>query len=84
MLQRLLDGWLAWARRWRRTRLPIVQEEDPVHQKVLEAASREAHQALYDAGVPVQIGYETIFTGLKQKILREKYGLDWKPPRPSR
>lgn len=63
------------------TPLPRITDDDPAHQYILAEAGRQAEQELDDAGVPRQIGWTETFLATKQAILREKYGVRWRPPR---
>ena len=53
-------------------------EDDPRFQNVLARADREAEEAL--AKEPRELGFCRIFWATKKRILRERFGIDWKSP----
>jgi hypothetical protein len=56
-------------------------EEDPQLIAIVEAAAKEAEVELaaYDM-VPGRMGYCHVLWGTQQRILKQKYGIDWKTP----
>lgn len=60
---------------------PSITDDDEEHKGIIEAAEQEAEAELDAAGVVRQIGWTETFWAAKKRILREKYGLKWKPPR---
>jgi hypothetical protein len=56
-------------------------ENDPEIRLLIEAASKEAHEALADNQWKGQRGFCHIFWAKKKEILKEKYGIEWKTPR---
>lgn len=63
------------------TPLPVVKDDDAQYRDIIKAAEEEAAAELDAAGVVRQIGWTEIFWSAKKDILRQKYGLRWKPPR---
>ncbi|MBD1812991.1 hypothetical protein NDA07_01485 [Microcoleus vaginatus DQ-U2] len=53
-------------------------EDDPKFKSIIEAAEREAEAEL--ANEPEVLGYCHQFWSTKTRILKEKYGVDWKSP----
>jgi hypothetical protein len=53
-------------------------EDDPKFKSIIEAAGREAEAEL--ANEPKGIGYCHDYWSTKKRILKEKYGVDWKSP----
>ena len=58
-----------------------ITDDDVEYKSIIEAAGREAADSLDEAGIPRQIGWTETFVETKKQILREKYGLRWKPPK---
>jgi hypothetical protein len=55
-------------------------EDDPKIQVQLKAADEEADQELAQKGVKNKAGSCHVFWEPKKRILREKYGIDWRTP----
>jgi len=57
------------------------KERDPRYKDLIKKADKEAEKFL-EGKRPVrgQLGYCHFFWGTKQKILKEKYDVDWKTP----
>lgn len=53
-------------------------EDDPHVRPLIRAAEREADVELKD--VPRQLGFVHAYWGTKKRILREKYGVEWRTP----
>lgn len=60
---------------------PTITDENEEYREILEAAGREAADALDNAGVVRQIGWTETYWATKKSILLRKYGLKWKPPK---
>ncbi len=63
------------------TPAPAPLDDDPVPKDIFDQVQKEAEEVLFNAGVPVQIGYTEILQAQTKQILKEKYGLEWNPPR---
>ena len=63
------------------TPLPSVTDDSEEYGEIIKAAGDEAEAELDAAGVVRQIGWTETFWEAKKQILREKYGLKWKPPK---
>jgi hypothetical protein len=58
-------------------------EDDPKFKSIIEAAGREAEAELANEPKAIRIGgdgYCHQFWSTKTRILKEKYGVDWKSP----
>jgi hypothetical protein len=53
-------------------------EDDPKYKPILEAAERDTEQELADC--PRVMGFCHRYWGTKKRILKEKYGVEWKTP----
>jgi len=58
--------------------LPVTDDGDPRYKHVIRIAEQEAEAELAD--VPKGRGFCHRFWGVKKRILREKYGLNWRSP----
>ena len=54
------------------------KEKDPKYKKITKEAEKEAEKNL--AHIPKVEGYCFSFWDEKKRILKEKYGIDWKTP----
>lgn len=55
-------------------------EDDPRFRVILEAVDTEAEAELANDPDKDQHGFCFVFWAVKQRILREKYGIEWKTP----
>jgi hypothetical protein len=55
-------------------------EDDPQIGPLIDAATREAHEALADHPHRGQLGFCHVLWGKKKEILREKHGIEWRTP----
>ena len=76
-----LKRLVAKARKWLRP-LPVVTDEMAEYREIVAAVEEQVRRDLEP--MPVQIGYDYAFNEHKKRLLREKYGLNWRPtpPRP--
>ena len=54
------------------------QEDDPKLKRKFKAATKAAEKECNSK--KNQMGYCHAFWGAKKRILKDKYGIDWKPP----
>jgi len=54
------------------------KEDDPKYRPQIEAAEKEAEDECKE--IKGRMGYCHRFWGVKKRILKEKYGIDWKSP----
>jgi hypothetical protein len=59
-----------------------IKEQDPKLKKLIELAGQEAEKILKESspGCDKWLGYCHSVWGEQQRILKEKYGIDWKTP----
>lgn len=56
------------------------QEDDPRLRDTFDAATKEAEENLRDDPSAGHLGFCHVFWWEKKRILKEKYGIDWKSP----
>ena len=56
------------------------QERDPKVRPYIEVAALEAEKELEQQGVKETLGHCHLLWSVQQRILKEKYGIDWKTP----
>ncbi len=56
------------------------QERDPRLRPVIDAAAQEAEVSLREDGWTIGMGYCHVLWGCQKRILKEKYGINWKTP----
>jgi hypothetical protein len=70
--------WLIW-------KISRIERKDwkeyiPYYKRIIDQAGEEAFQILEEKKINRSYGYCHRFWGLKKRILKEKYNINWKTP----
>ncbi|MEN9332126.1 MAG: hypothetical protein RLZZ94_1216 [Bacteroidota bacterium] len=70
--------WLIW--KLSRMERKDWKEYIPYYKRIIDQAGEEAFQILEEKKINRSYGYCHRFWGLKKRILKEKYNINWKTP----
>jgi hypothetical protein len=85
VLANLVGGGVWWHIREASRPVSDLERHDPIEddaraRPILEQAGLDAEQELAARGIKPHLGYCHVFWHTKKRILKEKFGIDWRTP----